>query len=165
MQCFISLFGWQELLKAMEAERAKNGSAKKNQQSIAGANSIIAASSLEQAGKMTKARTDHIKSLQLLIRAGVSPDYGLDDDNEVGVIDIHGDNESETDQVESSRNTSNDETVEYDPLSEEEANRRVQEVIASSLTPRGIALAVKQRKANDVAYKFWFLRHLYLTCL
>lgn len=160
MKCFISLLGWQELFKAMEAERAK-GISKKDEKSLAGANSIIAASSLELVGSMIKARASHVKSLGLFVNAGVSSDYGQEEEelNGVGGNDETG---SDTDTngaiskhiKQNETNTSGQDSESYQPLSEAEAQQQINKLVEDSFNPRHIAAAIKARKSNETALKF-----------
>lgn len=153
MKCFVSLLGWQDLLTSMEAAKAK-GTFKNGKMSTAGANSIIASSSLELVGSMTKARASHVKSLGLLIQAGMLPDYGQKEEEE-DMVDAMEEDANGNGKKPSNSTEQSEETVEdYQPLSEAEATHQVNTLLENSFTPRHIAAAIKQRKANEVAYKF-----------
>lgn len=110
---------------------------------------------------MIKARASHVKSLGLFVNAGVSSDYGQEEEelNGVGGNDETG---SDTDTngaiskhiKQNETNTSGQDSESYQPLSEAEAQQQINKLVEDSFNPRHIAAAIKARKSNETALKF-----------
>lgn len=126
LTCFVSLMGWQAILENVtrqrqQAKKIGKGKKESNNNNNNGS-SIIAASSLELARDVKKARTGHTKSLYMLLRAALLPNFGEEEQEQEEEEEEIDDNEDEGEEEEEEEDSEIENEIDEESDSENDSD-------------------------------------------